>query len=411
MSLALPLPSLFLRIVADGVRHAGFSAEDVDDYIDRNAASLAALSTQAVPPWTPPGAFDPVLAPADARPSIGVLPLLAYDKVIVGFSGGKDSAACVLAIWDELVELGVDPRERIELWHHVVDGRPGVDPNQFDWPCTDAYCAAFALAFGLPLYRSWREGGFLREMHRQQSATAPVAFETEGGQEIVVGGLGPPGTRGLFPQVSADLSVRWCSAYLKIMVASSVLANDARYRENVTLLMVTGERRQESPGRSRYPQTELHRAHAPSRGRVVHHHRPVLGWPEEQVWAALREHGVVPHPCYWLGFGRASCETCIFNGPAEWATLHDVHPERVDHFAALEAATGKTIHRERSIMERIARGDSKREDRPGASLSPVGLVRGYWRRQAVERFDAPILVAPETWCLPPGAFRGGAGPT
>lgn len=90
----------------------------------------------------------------------------------------------------------------------------------FDWPCTDAYCTALAQAFGIPLYRSWREGGFVREMGRSGSATAPVAFETAGGREIMVGGREPPGTRGLFPQVSADLSVRWCSAYLKIVVAS-----------------------------------------------------------------------------------------------------------------------------------------------------------------------------------------------
>ena len=33
-----------------------------------------------------------------------------------------------------------------------------------------------------------------------------------------------------FPQVSADLSVRWCSAYLKIDVMARVLANDPAYQ-------------------------------------------------------------------------------------------------------------------------------------------------------------------------------------
>ena len=43
-----------------------------------------------------------------------------YDYVIVAFSGGKDSLACVL----HLLEDGC-PVEKIELWHHEVDGREG----------------------------------------------------------------------------------------------------------------------------------------------------------------------------------------------------------------------------------------------------------------------------------------------
>ncbi len=46
--------------------------------------------------------------------------LASYDHVIVAFSGGKDSLACLL----HLLDLGV-PRERIGLWHHDVDGREG----------------------------------------------------------------------------------------------------------------------------------------------------------------------------------------------------------------------------------------------------------------------------------------------
>jgi tRNA(Ile)-lysidine synthase TilS/MesJ len=44
----------------------------------------------------------------------------AYDKVIIAFSGGKDSLACLLSILD----TGC-PKERIELWHHCIDGREG----------------------------------------------------------------------------------------------------------------------------------------------------------------------------------------------------------------------------------------------------------------------------------------------
>ncbi len=82
---------------------------------------------------------------------IAVPRLQDYDRIVVAFSGGKDSAACVLA----LLDAGADPR-RIELHHHHIDD--GV--SFMDWPVTPAYCAAFADALGLPLYRSGRTGGF-----------------------------------------------------------------------------------------------------------------------------------------------------------------------------------------------------------------------------------------------------------
>ena len=42
--------------------------------------------------------------------------LAVYDRILVAFSGGKDSLAALL----HLLELGVDPA-RIELHHHDVD--------------------------------------------------------------------------------------------------------------------------------------------------------------------------------------------------------------------------------------------------------------------------------------------------
>ena len=64
-----------------------------------------------------------------------LLPLENYDKIIVLFSGGKDSLASVL----DLLERGV-PRERIELWHHDIDG--GHPTRKMDWPVTQNYVRA-----------------------------------------------------------------------------------------------------------------------------------------------------------------------------------------------------------------------------------------------------------------------------
>ena len=140
---------------------------------------------------------------AAAEPDLG-----SYDRVIVAFSGGKDSIASLLKV----LEAGVPP-ERIDVYHHDVDG---AGPAFRDWPCTTAYCRAVAEALGVPFYLSWKEGGFLREMLRDGVPTAPICFQTPNGTIGRVGGSGPIGTRLRFPQVSLDLNQRWCSAYLKI---------------------------------------------------------------------------------------------------------------------------------------------------------------------------------------------------
>lgn len=61
-----------------------------------------------------------------------LLPLEAYDLIIVLLSGGKDSVACLLT----LLELGVPP-EKIECWHHDIDG--GHPTRRMDWPVTQSY--------------------------------------------------------------------------------------------------------------------------------------------------------------------------------------------------------------------------------------------------------------------------------
>ncbi|NJM67868.1 MAG: phosphoadenosine phosphosulfate reductase, partial [Acaryochloris sp. RU_4_1] len=167
--------------------------------------------------------------------------LSTYDRILVAFSGGKDSICCLL----RLLELDV-PKDKIELHHHLVDGR---GPTLFDWLVTESYCCKFAQAFDLPIYFSWLEGGLKREMCRDNQPKAPTHFQTPDGKHIA-GGQGQPGTRRKFPAKTADLKTRWCSSYLKIDVLSTAIANQARFHHSRTLV-VTGERAQESAARAK----------------------------------------------------------------------------------------------------------------------------------------------------------------
>lgn len=317
-----------------------------------------------------------------ARPDLG-----AYRRFVVAFSGGKDSLAALLY----LLNLGI-PAHAIELHHHDVDGQ---GPSFMDWPCTLGYVRAIAEHFGIPLYLSWREGGFARELARANSPTAPIHFETPTGFARA-GGDGPAGTRGLFPQTSPDLRVRWCSPALKIDVLAAALRNQARFKDGRTLV-VTGERAAESPSRARYAAFEPHRTSTIARG--VDHWRPVHDWSERMIWDVIEQAAIRPHPAYVLGWGRLSCRTCIFGSSDQCATIRSVFPAAFQRVAACEAASGKTIHRSLSVTELADRG----------SPFPASMVYHAERAQADDpAWRLPILAKP--WHRPSGAFGDKAGP-
>ena len=319
----------------------------------------------------------------------------AYDNIIVAFSGGKDSLACVL----DLIERGA-PREKLELWHHDIDGREG--QRLMDWPCTPGYCRAVAAAIGVPIYFSWRAGGFEGEMTRDASASGRVMFEapTADGVELLQARNRPTeGTRLQYPQVSPDLSVRWCSAYLKIDVARRALTNDPRFAGK-RILFVTGERGEESANRARYAEFEPHSADLRD-GKKVQRHidawRPVLRWTAAKVWSIIERHRFQPHPCYMLGIGRASCAFCIFASASQLAIAAHVLPDQLARNAGYESRWGKTIHRNETLGQRIARGEV-------GALDPIMVDQAR-----SEAWTLPIIV--DRWAMPSGAFAEAHGPT
>lgn len=322
--------------------------------------------------------------------------LQSYDRFVVAFSGGKDSIASLLS----LLDAGVSP-DRVECYHHDVDG---AGPSFMDWPCTTAYCQAVARALDVPLYLSWREGGFLREMLRDGTPTAPICFQTPDGTMQRVGGAGQPGTRLRFPQVSADLSQRWCSAYLKIDCMAALIRAQHRFLGRRTLIL-TGERAEESRARAHYATFEPDRTdtrNGSRRQRHVDHWRPVHAMTEHDVWALLKRYGIVPAPAYRLGWSRLSCIACIFGGADQWATLRHIAPTMFEQIAAYEDRFDRTIHRTMTVRARADRG------RPyAAAIEQPGLARAAMQSAWTE----PVRVSPHAWHLPAGAFGASLGPS
>lgn len=158
-----------------------------------------------------------------------LLPLEEYDLIVVLISGGKDSIACFY----KLLELGV-PKEKIELWHHDIDG--GHPSRRMDWKCTQNYMKALADAEGVKLRVSYRVNGFFGELYRI-GASEPIEWIDPDTDEVKQCKLSSNylkcqeikeqcleemedllkeyGCRMKFPAKSPDLSRRWCSAYVK----------------------------------------------------------------------------------------------------------------------------------------------------------------------------------------------------
>lgn len=291
------------------------------------------------------------------KKAMSILDLHSYDKYIVCFSGGKDS----VALFGYLVEAGI-PLDKIELWHHDIDGyvKKG-EKNFMDWPITKAYCKAFAKAFNVPIYFSWRKGGFKQEMLRENSLTGDIYFQDENHKLIHSPSRDIPkyyNTRLKFPQVSPDLSVRWCSAYLKIDICATAIRKQERFR-NIKTLVLTGERGEESSARGAYNIVEPDRSDlrdGKTFQRHVDHFRPIRDWSEQQVWDMMMKLRVRPHPAYELGFGRVSCMKCIFGNANQFASSHLIDPEGTKEISDYEKKFGVTIKRNKSVEQLLEEG-------------------------------------------------------
>lgn len=387
-----------------------------------------------------------------------LLPLEEYNLVAILLSGGKDSIAC----YYKLLELGV-PKEKMEFWHHDIDG--GHPVRRMDWRCTQNYVKAFAEAEQVPLRLSWRVNGFFGELYRI-GASEPVEWmEPDTGEikrcrlsqnyircqelkEKAVGQMEEElkryGFRMKFPAKTGDLSRRWCSAYLKIMVAGSVIANldslgeleelggkrhkfpakggthqgrwcsgnlKAAVQDSVTsnleetrkdtkILVVSGERRGESKGRSKYNEMEIHRTNAEKKAhRIVHQWRPVIDYSEKDVWEVLKRHKVNPHPCYRAGWNRCSCAACIFSTPKLFAGFKELYPEEFELLKQDEEILGFTLDNKCDLETFIAGAASCVYWGDKAAIH--SLVSG--------QFTVSDVYVKGDWLYPAGAFHGAEG--
>jgi 3'-phosphoadenosine 5'-phosphosulfate sulfotransferase (PAPS reductase)/FAD synthetase len=382
-----------------------------------------------------------------------LLPLEEYDKIIILFSGGKDSTAAYF----KLIEMGV-PKEKIELWHHDIDG--GHPTRKMDWPVTKSYVKAFAEATGTPLRFSWRVNGFWGEVYRV-GASYPIQYMDKGkvrtcklsklqirSQELRENLLDSDelkqyGYRMKFPAKSGDLSVRWCSAYLKIVVGDTVIRNLEEFKElqslgterhkfpakggthqgrwcsgslkasvqdsvtcnieaiktNSKILVISGERRGESAGRSKYNEMEIHRTNALKKAkRLVHWWRPVIDYSEKDIWEVLKRNKCNPHPCYRAGWNRCSCMMCIFSLPKHWQGIKELFPDCYEEVCNDEKVLGFTLDNKKTMEEYVDGAESCLDTSDAEAIRQI--------KTGEFRSDEIFI---DKWNYPVGAFNGSDG--
>ncbi|MDD9309799.1 phosphoadenosine phosphosulfate reductase family protein [Cytobacillus firmus] len=323
-----------------------------------------------------------------------------YDHIIVSESGGKDSMACLF----KLLDMGVD-RSKIELWHQSVDGS-FEDPLEFmDWPVTESYIQAVGEHFGIPVSFQWRDRGIYGELLRKDSLTGDVYYCDNQGDIIHLPTTkGKLSTRRRWPAMSPDLRVRWCSSAVKIDVFRRVLNNHPKFQgtkfDPKRILVITGERREESPNRAKYLETEIHACS--TQKRVVHAWRMVIDWTEEQIWEQYEKRKFLPHPAYLLGWNRTSCFGCIFSTADLWAMMREIAPERFRRLSEMEKELNHTIDTKKLTLEQKANAGSTKRLPKDKQLSK-------WVDLALNRSFTKSDLIMDKWEIPAGAFQGSGG--
>jgi 3'-phosphoadenosine 5'-phosphosulfate sulfotransferase (PAPS reductase)/FAD synthetase len=208
-------------------------------------------------------------------------------NLIVAYSGGKDSTACLL--W--ALDTGFPVR--------VLFSDTGNEP-----PDTPEYMDYIQERLGVmiervPRYQEWH--GFFGQVERRGMWPMPGRCE-----------------------VSKACKINNFARYLR----------ETGYHDSD--LIILGQRAEESSRRANLhqftPRSSYHN------GLAVY--RPILDWSTSDVFAFLAEHDVDPHPAYAKGRHRIGCVWCVHSTLEELIIDERLYPERCARLRELRESMG-----------------------------------------------------------------------
>lgn len=192
--------------------------------------------------------------------------LYALDRVpwIIGYSGGKDSTACVQLVWNALSEL--KPEERHKDVHVISTDTMVENPVVSAWVARSlSRMQESAEKQGLPIHP-----------HQLKPEVSDTFW-------VNLLGKGYPAPRHLF---------RWCTERLKIRPSNAFITNIVRQQGEAILIL--GTRKQESIARSRtmakHAKNQVRERLTPNAsllGSLIY--TPIEDWSNDDVWTYLTQ--------------------------------------------------------------------------------------------------------------------------
>ncbi|MCH9490484.1 PUA domain (predicted RNA-binding domain) [Klebsiella pneumoniae] len=148
-------------------------------------------------------------------------------------------------------------------------------------------------------------------------------------------------------------STRQCTSDLKRGPIQREVRAYAKANGFKVIVNCLGLRAQESPGRAK---RQAFRKNETDSNSVLTWYEwlPVHEMKAEEVFATIRETGQEPHYAYALGNERLSCVFCIMASRNDLKNGATHHPDLLEHYAALEARTGYTMHMNRIPIKELA---------------------------------------------------------
>jgi 3'-phosphoadenosine 5'-phosphosulfate sulfotransferase (PAPS reductase)/FAD synthetase len=208
-------------------------------------------------------------------------------KVIVNFSGGKDSTVAILET------LKVYPKEDIMLCYQDTGA---------DYIETKAHVELIAKTVDLPLITLKNNEDFWQLAKR----------------------------RGYFPTPAQ----RQCTAYLKRDLFNKWVRHN-RDKLGKEIIVVSGIRSEESQIRSKMAIYGEHPTRLKDGSFKANLWLPCFDMSEREVKDRVKAEGLPLHPCYDFST-RCSCWMCIFQPNSVVRTYAEAHPELYEHACLLE---------------------------------------------------------------------------
>ena len=233
--------------------------------------------------------------------------LSQFDQIWLNLSGGKDSQTLALQMVDLAGRQGVCGRLR------AVHSDTGAE-----WSCTRSVVQDLCRRLEIPL-----------EIVTPK-VTIPEYIEK----------------RQYFP----SMRCRFCTS-IKTGAIDKLIRKYNPFRQESKVLCVTGERREESPKRSKLAEFEVHKTLTAGK-RQVFRYRPLLDWKEGQIWDAIKKSGIPAHPAYTeYGNERLSCALCIFACDQDLRNGAMNRPDLAERYLKVERESGFLFREKRSLRQ------------------------------------------------------------